>query len=163
MPTEDDKLIEEVVMIGNNGSGDGTPDPEPEPTPLHTFTITAEAGRGVIGYWDGRVGSINNRDYTTPNGSTARIRQMMMSDANFGTNELRFLIRQDGLGVGDTEQFPVRLVCMSGGNEVVSVLKSPLEIRSYGQGIGMDYRLQSGTLSNVFADNNEITIQLWYE
>ena len=73
-----------------------------------------------------------------PNGNTARIRQTLIGDV--GVREVRLLLNQAGLAVGDLDQFPSRIEIQQGaGNYIPFVRKDPVEIASFGQGIGQDY------------------------
>ena len=120
----------------------------PPPTSsTHTFTVTAGTTSGLTGYWDGNTGSITNGVYRLPNGSNATIRQCLIGGA-IGTDELRFLLNQSGLGTSDTDQFPDRITATRGSFVAEWRPSSPEQIGAFGQGIGRDYTIVSGGSSN---------------
>ena len=132
-------------------------------TALHTYTVTSGVSGTITGYWDGNAGSIADANYNTPNGSSARIRQTMVSDAAIGVNELRFLLNQTGLGTGDVDQFPRRIVTTRGSLSATWLPSDPEQIAAFGQGIGRDYTMVSGGDSGVFANGQETQVTLYYE
>ena len=135
----------------------------------HTYTITVGMSAVLQGYWLNNLGNITDATYALPNGSDAVIRQTMISNPSAvgggvaAPNELRFLINQSGLGIGDVAQFPRRLVVSRGTDEAVCEPQSPDQIAAFGQGIGRDYARMSGTaLATIFANTETVTVKLYY-
>lgn len=56
---------------------------------------------------------------------------------------LRFLIFGGGINTGSSDQFPTEIRLTYNG--AVSIWTNPTNPASYGQGIGRDYTLRSGT------------------
>ena len=134
----------------------------PAATPDHTYRISCGSRSGIIGYWFNNIGSVNDETYTLPNGVSATVRQTM-TGSPIGSNELRFLLNACGLGTGDTDQFPTRIeVENSRGSRLEFIPKSPIEISSFGQGIGQDYRIVSGGVGTLFVNNAPLTVNLYY-
>ena len=104
----------------------------------HSYSITSGARSGITGYWDANIGSITDANYTTPNGTSVRIRQSMVVSSNF-----RFLINGSGIGSGSADQFPTEIRLTYNGAE--SVWSNPGSVNVFGQGAGRDYTLTSGT------------------
>ena len=138
----------------------------------HTYTITSGMTSGVtiIGYWDSNAGNITDEVYQLPNGSNATIRQTMRgrgspSSSTPQVNEVRFLLNQSGLGVGDTDQFPTSIRLTRGTNTVTVTPRSG-QIASFGQGIGRDYSNSDSDittqLANVLVNGQETTVELFY-
>ena len=126
------------------------------------YTVRSTGSRsGIVGYWDGNIGTISASTYTLPNGKTATVRQTMYG-GSIGAQELRFLINAAGLGVGDIDQFPDRISARDNVGTTNFVLKSPPEIGAFGQGIGMDYVRTAGP-TNPFGLNQDTFITLHYE
>ena len=131
---------------------------------IHTFTITCGTTSGLVGYWDGNIGTITNATYTLPNGSDATIRQCMIGGIIGTTNEVRFLLNQPGLSTSDADRFPLRIVATNGDNSVEFIPQNPDQIASFGQGIGRDYTRDvsaGGSSPNqIFVDGDTILITL---
>ena len=136
----------------------------PQVEPTHSYTFMSGTRSNNIGFWDGRAGSITDGTYQLPNGSNGRIRQTMYSTGNIGANQLRFLLNQSGLGTSDTAQFPDRIVITRGSNIVAFVPQDPVEINSFGQGIGQDYTVDgSGTPADVIVNGETSSVDLFYD
>ena len=136
--------------------------------PYHTFTVGVAAGRGVRGYWDGRVGTIASAQYALPNGTQATVRQAMVKDplgasGPLGDTEFRFLLNAAGLTTADTDQFPSRITAQNGANVVTFTPMDPDEIGSFGQGIGRDYMGVTADITAVFVVGATVTIELHYD
>ena len=123
---------------------------------LHSYSIVSgiNSDGTIIGYWDNNLGTIQTPTYITPNGSSALIRQTMIRNGL-----LRLVLWQGGLGTGDGNQFPTMVRLTYQGAE--SVWGGPSAAASYGQGIGRDYSLVSGT-NPLTANGRMIAVELIY-
>ena len=129
--------------------------PAPDLTLSHTATITVGNARTpLIGWWDNNQGSITNPTYTLPDGTTGNIRQFMMG---VGVDLVRFLIQ----GNRNADQFPAEIRATLGSNTIVLRPPDPRTTSRFGQGTGMDYVLQSGTLTDVFVNGMDVTCLLY--
>ena len=130
----------------------------------HTFTVRTGSSGSLSGYWDGNAGSITGAVYRLPNGVDATIRQVLVG-SNIGIGEVRFLLNQAGLGVGDTDQFPDRITATRGEYFSEWVPADPEMIGAFGQGIGRDYTLVTGssTVTNTFSPNQDTELTLHYD
>lgn len=146
--------------------------------PLHTYTITVGRSRMVQGYWwNSRsraiVGDITDAMYD-PGGGTVTIRQTMMDqlaatgsggNVGIGTGKIRLLLNRAGtaLTTGDLDQFPASLEIEDADGNVLVFSRGPgFSLTSYGQGIGGDYTLDSGTPSDVMVEDDTVTVRLYY-
>ena len=125
--------------------------------PYHSYTITVGQRSGITGYWFNNIGNITDATYNLPNTISAIIRQSMILGEEF-----RFLISSGGVTVSSLDQFPTRIVCTRAGRSVVFVRADPVQIASFGQGIGMDYVVGTGAISGIFNLNTTVAIQLFY-
>ena len=132
----------------------------------HTFKITCGSRSGLLGYWDGNIGSITNATYQLPNGSNATIRQCMSGSPIGGLDEVRFLLNQAGLTASDTDQFPLRLEISRGSLSTTLTPQNPDQIQAFGQGIGRDYIKAAGAggsrVDQIFANNTTVTVVAHY-
>ena len=131
------------------------------PSPI-TFSITAGFASGLIGYWGARgAGSISDASIVTLDGEAATVTQLAFGPS-LGTNELRFSIRQAGLGVGDADQFPVEIRIARGSTVGTFVPKATEDIRATSDGVSRDYVPVSGGVapSSViqFGQRSRVTI-----
>lgn len=130
-------------------------------TASHTYTVRSGAGSSLTGYWLNNIGSIEDATYNLPDGTEVTIRQTMFG-GTIGANQLRFLVDKDNITAADDDQFPPSIRLTLGANVAVVVKQDPVEIREFGQGIGMDYAVESGTLSDVLVNNQTTTVVLEY-
>ena len=133
----------------------------PELTLTHTYTITVASGRGQIGYWFNNIGSITEATFTIPNGSAATIRQTMVA-GGVGANQMRWLMFSGAnINVNTIDQFPVEIKIISGGRSAIAIMQNPVEISSFGQGIGVDYSLSDAGVA-LFVAGATLTVELYY-
>ena len=137
--------------------------PAPMLTLLHTYTITMGTRGSFTGWWHNNIGTISSPVFTRPDGDRGNVRQTMYNNSDA---TLRFLLQDlDGLGVGDTDQFPVRIDVSRGALAASFSPQNPVAIRSFGQGIGQDYGIDSGqaTIAQLFtATSDATTVELYY-
>ena len=137
------------------------PAPAPALTLRHAYSITVGSNSGQTGYWFNKAGSITDGVLAIPNGNNVSIRQTMIG-ASVGTNELRFLINNDTvLTVGSADQFPVEIRISRSGRTATAVRKDPVEISSFGQGIGMDYAFTAAGVG-LFQNGVTLSVELYY-
>ena len=122
----------------------------------HSYSITVGQRSGVTGYWFNNIGSITNATYNLPNSVSAIIRQSMVLGVEF-----RFLVSSGGVTTSTPGQFPSRIVCTRGANSVSFVRADPVQIASFGQGIGMDFVVGAGAIAGVFNLNTTVNIQIF--
>ena len=135
------------LRLGSTG-----PAPPPTPTARHTFTITNVGGQG--GYnRPGGQGTISDGTYSSPDGTERTI---------WHCRPVRGILNFSLGGANvPVAQFPGRIVAKSGANTVV--LAQPSSVRNIAGNTATraDYTVSSGTLTDVFASGNNITVELW--
>ena len=133
--------------------------PAPVGALRHTYSITVGThGSGIRGYWFNNIGNISNSAYALPNGVNAIIRQtMLLTDGDF-----RFLVSSGGATTSSLDQFPTRIEIQRNADIASFTRKSPVEIASFGQGIGMDFELSSGNAAAILTNNTTVTCRLYY-
>lgn len=132
---------------------DYTPAPDPAD---HSYSIVSGSRGGFIGYWDNNIGTIDGMDFAPPDaGVNVRIRQSMSNGTIF-----RWLIQTQNQ---PASYFPDRIVVTDGTDTVVFVQPDPFASNNFGQGTGVDYVLESGTIADVFVNNAALTIDLFYD
>ena len=169
--------IADYEVVGTGGIGTGTwPDgfasighditvdllfeapPAPPATPYHTFTVTSGTRDTFVGFWHNNIGSATDRVYTLPNGNNTQIRQVMIG-GSVGAGMMRYLFGQTRY---QADQFPERIRLTNGANVAVLRKPDPPTIISAGQGNGIDYDVESGTLGAVFNNGETIDCELYY-
>ena len=132
--------------------------PMPVPMPHYSYSIVAGFTNPWTGYWDARDGTINGENFDLPGGVGSReIRQ-----THTNGSVLRWLVRGNQ-GNRPQSNFPTRIVATNGANSVTVVPPDPFLTTQYGQGTGVDYVVESGSLSAVFVNDATIAVDLYYE
>ena len=123
----------------------------------HAYTIVVGTTIGLLGWWDGQMGSITNGQVTLPNGSTTDIRQTMTA-GNLSTN-LRFLVR--GSTNRALNQYPPTIETSRAGNTIRWTRGD--RTQTFGQGTGVDYATtQGGLITTVFQIATTVNVLLKY-
>lgn len=120
--------------------------------PRHTFTIRAGSQGGYNG--PGNNGAITaGGTYNTPDGTSRTVQHCRPVGGI-----INFALSGGGVALA---QFPGRIVATSGSNTVT--LARPASVRNIQGGTITrgDYTVSAGTLGDVFASGNAITVQLF--
>ena len=127
--------------------------------PRHTLTIRAGGNSNTVGFNMGNWGSVvtgSTNTYTTPGGTSVEITHLR----RIRNTSLVFAICGTGITTGSINQFPARIVAKrTGQTDLVAV--RPNRVRAISMGIRADYTVQSGSLTDVFAANQNTTVELW--
>ena len=147
------------AVVGSTGDPPAPPAPA---APTHSFSITV-GGRGTTRGYNrpGNFGAIvagSTADYQTPGGKDVSV----IHARRLGADELVFALSG---AAQDAADFPGRIVATkTTGDEAVveCVPKNPEDMRAVQGGVRRDYGVDSGLLTDVFAANQTVRIDLFY-
>lgn len=138
--------------------------PPPAPTPYHTFSLVCGSrSGGFVGFWHSgnpanQMGTMTDRVYTLPNGNSTQIRQFMVG-GSITSGKVRYLFGQTRY---QADQFPTRIVAVNGSNTLVLTKPDPATIISAGQGNGLDFDVESGSIASTFNNGETINVEIYY-